>query len=355
PSTSISQPYTLQKIFQRFEDFSTQNITLQDLQKEIKDTKQELQKFKQKTKKQIIHLEQILLQKHSSSSSSDKEIKQIYEGETSTKFINLIEKITYQKWHVNITITIQDSFKLQTIALIDSGAQMNCIQEGLIPTKYFEKTKQKLSTANGENLRVTDVHICNEGICIKQSFILVKDLDIGIILGQPFLEIIKQFKVTNEAITTKLFQQKILFAFNKKLITKDIDLLKTFSLFKEHSISMVKAKENQLKQELSNKKFENQLQNSQIKEKIGSLKNSIINNLCSDIPDIFWHRKRHMVFLPYEKNFNGQNISTKTKPIQMTYELMKYCEKEIQKLLNKKLIEPNKSLWSCTTLCVQKS
>ncbi|GAV89839.1 hypothetical protein CFOL_v3_33251, partial [Cephalotus follicularis] len=116
------------------------------------------------------------------------------QGETSTKFINLIERITYQKWHISITITIQDSFKIQTTALIDSEAQMNCIQEGLIPTKYFEKTKQRLSTTNGENLRVkfkiSDIHICNEGICIKQSFILVKDLNIGIILGQPFLEVI---------------------------------------------------------------------------------------------------------------------------------------------------------------------
>ncbi|GAV89547.1 Peptidase_A3 domain-containing protein, partial [Cephalotus follicularis] len=277
-------------------------------------------------------------------------------------FINLIERITYQKWHVNITITIQDSFKLQTIALIDSGAQMNCIQKGLIPTKYFEKTKQKLSTANGENLRVnfkvTDVHICNEGICIKQSFIVVKDLDIGIILGQPFLEIIKPFKVKIEGITTKIFQQKILSAFNEKPITKDINLLKTFSLFKEHS---VKTKENHLyfmKQQVSNKKLENQLQTlqtSQIKEKTDSLKIKMINNLCSDLPDAFLHRKCHMVSLPYEKDFTEQNIPTKTKPIQMTYELMKYCKKEIQELLNKKLIKPNKSLWNCTTLCVQRS
>ncbi|GAV92387.1 Peptidase_A3 domain-containing protein, partial [Cephalotus follicularis] len=270
-------------------------------------------------------------------------------------FINLIERITYQKWHVNITVTIQDSFKLQTIALIDSGAQMNCIQEGLIPTKYFEKTKQKLSTANGEDLRVnfkiTNVHICNEGICIKQSFILVNDLDIRIILGQPFLEIIKPFKVTNEGITTKLFQQKILFAFNEKPITKDIDLLKTFSLIKEHSVKMIKAKENHL----SNKKLEHQLQTSQIKEKIDSLKNNMINNLCSDLPDAFWHRKRHMVSLPYEKNFTEHNIPTKARPIQINYELMRYCKKEIQELLDKKLIEPSKYLWSCTIFCVQKS
>ncbi|GAV92426.1 Peptidase_A3 domain-containing protein, partial [Cephalotus follicularis] len=263
---------------------------------------------------------------------------------------------------VNITITIQDSFKLQTIALIDSGAQMNCIQEGLIPTKYFEKTKQKLSTANGENLRVnfkvTDVHICNGGICIKQSFILVKDLDIGIIIGQSFLEIIKPFKVTNEGITTKLFQQKILFAFNEKPITKDIGLLKTFSLFKEQSVKLIKAKENHLyfmKQKVSNKKLEHQLQTSQIKEKIDSLKNNMINNLCSDLPDASWHRKRHMISLPYEKNFNEKNITTGTRPIQMTYELMERFKKEIQELLNKKLIEPSKSLWSCTTFCVQKS
>ncbi|GAV84713.1 LOW QUALITY PROTEIN: zf-CCHC domain-containing protein, partial [Cephalotus follicularis] len=123
------------------------------------------------------------------------------------KSVNLIERITYQKWNINIIITIQDSFKFQTIVLVDSGTQINCIQEELIPTKFFEKTEQKLSTANGENLRVkfkiSDVHICNGGIYIKQLFISVKDnLDIGIILGQPFLEIIKPFKVTNEGITT---------------------------------------------------------------------------------------------------------------------------------------------------------
>ncbi|GAV67203.1 LOW QUALITY PROTEIN: hypothetical protein CFOL_v3_10711, partial [Cephalotus follicularis] len=65
-------------------------------------------------------------------------------------FINFIEQITYQNWHINITIVIQDFFEL-TIALIDSGAQMNCIQEGLIPTKFFKKAKQRLSTANAQH------------------------------------------------------------------------------------------------------------------------------------------------------------------------------------------------------------
>ncbi|GAV91153.1 hypothetical protein CFOL_v3_34552 [Cephalotus follicularis] len=125
---------------------------------------------------------------------------------------------------------------------------MNCIQEGLIPTKFFEKTKQKLSTANRENLsvnfKIPDVYICNDGICIKQTFILVKDLDIRIIIGQSFLEVIKPFKVKNEGIITKIFQRKISFAFNEKPITKEINLLKTLSMFKEHSINLIKSKEN---------------------------------------------------------------------------------------------------------------
>ncbi|GAV92204.1 hypothetical protein CFOL_v3_35585 [Cephalotus follicularis] len=233
--------------------------------------------------------------------------------------------MTYQKWNINIIITIQDSFRLQTIALVDSGAETNCIQEELIPTKFFEKTEQKLSTANGENLKarfkIYDVHICNGGIYIKQSFMLVKDdLGIGIILGQPFLEIIKPFKVTNEGITTNLFQQKILFTFNEKSITKEVNLLKTLSIFEEHSINLIKKKEKYL----SNKKFED----SQIKEKINPLRNNIINNFCSDLPDASWHRKRFMVSLPYEKDFTEQN----------------HYKKEIKKLLfNKKLIRLNKS------------
>ncbi|GAV83631.1 Peptidase_A3 domain-containing protein, partial [Cephalotus follicularis] len=252
-------------------------------------------------------------------------------------FINLIERIIYQKWHVNINIVIQDSFKLQTIALIDSGAQMNCIQEGLIPTKFFEKTKRKLSTANGENLsvkfKIPDVHICNDGICIKQTFILVKDLDMGIILGQPFLEVIKPFKVNNERIVTKIFQRKILFAFNEKPITKEINLLK----------------------EISNQKLEQQLQTSQTREKINSLQNNITNNLCSYLPDAFWHMKRHVVYLPYEKDFFERNIPAKAKPIQMTHELMEHCKNEIQELLNKKLIRPSKSPWSCAAFYVNKN
>ncbi|GAV80670.1 hypothetical protein CFOL_v3_24130, partial [Cephalotus follicularis] len=93
--------------------------------------------------------------------------------------------------------------------------------------------------------------------------------------------------------------------------TKEINLLKTLSMFKEHSINLIKTKENYLyfmKQEISNKILEEQLQTSQIQEKINSLRNNIINNLCSDLSDAFWHKKRHEVSLSYDKDFTEAKI-----------------------------------------------
>ncbi|GAV76428.1 hypothetical protein CFOL_v3_19902, partial [Cephalotus follicularis] len=206
--------------------------------------------------------------------------------------------------------------------------------------------------------KILDVHICNDDICIKQAFILIKDLDIGIILGQPFLEFIKPSKVKNEGIIIKIFPKFFLCTFNEKHITKEINLFETLSLFKEHSTNLIKSKENHfyfMKQEISNQKIEQQLQTLQIREKINSLKNNIINNLCSDLLDAFWHKKRHMVSIPYEKYFTEQNILTKARPIQMTYELTKHCKKEIHELPNKKLIRHSKSPWSCAAFYVNKN
>lgn len=35
---------------------------------------------------------------------------------------------------------IDKEFSIECVALIDSGADLNCIYEGIIPSKYFEKT-----------------------------------------------------------------------------------------------------------------------------------------------------------------------------------------------------------------------
>ena len=62
-----------------------------------------------------------------------------------------------------------------------------------------------------------------------------------------------------------------------------------------------------------------------------------------------------MISLPYEKDFNEKQIPTKTRPIQMSPELLEYCKKEISDLLSKKLIRPSHSPWSCVAFYVQKA
>ena len=68
-------------------------------------------------------------------------------------------------------MVIHDKYKnFNAITRIDSGADMNCIQEGLVPTQYFEKTTQTLTNASGINMKINyklnKVQICNKTICI---------------------------------------------------------------------------------------------------------------------------------------------------------------------------------------------
>ena len=56
------------------------------------------------------------------------------------------------------------------IALIDLGADMNSIQEGLIPLKYYEKSSERLTQANGENLII--ITKCLMFIYVMMEYVL---------------------------------------------------------------------------------------------------------------------------------------------------------------------------------------
>jgi hypothetical protein len=44
--------------------------------------------------------------------------------------------------------------------------------------------------------------------------------------------------------------------------------------------------------------------------------------ICSNLPNFVWYRKKHIVQLPYLKEFNEKNTSTKARPIQINQELL---------------------------------
>ncbi|CAL8993770.1 unnamed protein product [Prunus brigantina] len=110
--------------------------------------------------------------------------------------INLIKHVNFRKWYSKVTIFVKN-FEFNTVALFDSGADLNCIQEGLIPTKYYTKSKESLSTASGKSLQlnyeIPKAHVCQNKICFKTSFVLVKNITDEVILGLPFIALLYPF------------------------------------------------------------------------------------------------------------------------------------------------------------------
>jgi hypothetical protein len=70
---------------------------------------------------------------------------------------------------------------------------------------------------------------------------------------------------------------------------------------------------------------------------------------------IFGTTKKHIVSLPYVKDFSERKIPNKARPIQMNAEILDFCQKEIVDLLAKEIIRKSKSPWSCAVFYVRKN
>uniref|UniRef100_A0A0R0ESJ6 Retropepsins domain-containing protein n=1 Tax=Glycine max TaxID=3847 RepID=A0A0R0ESJ6_SOYBN len=315
-------------IFKRLESSSTKPTAIQDLQTEINNLKREVKELRQQQEIHQIILSQ--LEEDSDFESANNGEENQPENLEDNMFMGLINKIKIQKFYINIKIIIND-FVLETMTLFDRGADSNCILEGLIPTKFFEKTSEKLSTSNGSKLKInfklSNAIIENQGLRINTNFLLVKNLKNEVILGTPFIRALLPIQISNEGITINYLGRKIIFNFSTKPISRNINII-------ENKINQI----NFLKEEVYFNNIQIQLEKPQVKEKIQSLLSHIESIVCSVLPNAFWDRKKHIVDLPYEKNFREKQIPTKARPIQMNEELLQYCQKEIQDFLNKGLI-----------------
>jgi len=107
-----------------------------------------------------------------------------------------------------------------------------------------------------------------------------------------------------------------------------------------------------LHEEICYKRIEEQLQNPSIQQKILDLEQVFKRKICSNLPNAFWEKKKHIICLPCEKNFDERNIPTKATPTQMSSEVLNFCRKEIQNILEKRFIYPLKSPWSCAAFYI---
>ena len=75
---------------------------------------------------------------------------------------------------------------------------MNFIQEWLIPTQYYEKTRQELFATNKGTLdieyKLQNFYICQDNYCFRTQFMLVQNMTEPLILGTPFITLFYHFK-----------------------------------------------------------------------------------------------------------------------------------------------------------------
>ncbi|BBN67532.1 Excinuclease ABC, C subunit [Prunus dulcis] len=203
-------------------------------------------------------------------------------------------------------------------------ADLNCIQEGLIPTKYYTKSCESLRTASGKSLQlnyeIPRAHVNHDGVISTHLGEQVKFE----FLSKPELHQLKTFQKSSISKTVALISSK----------TKHLS---------------------SLQEEISHTRISQQIWSEPFQKQVHDFETKLIIDICSDLPNAFWSRKRHIVSLPYAKTFSEKNIPTKARPIQMNQETMEFCKKEITELLLKGIIRKSKSPWSCPAFYVQKN
>jgi hypothetical protein len=187
PKPTISLSETLE----RFNKLKPRKINLEDLQSKINQIKKEIIQLKavneqlesQNAKLEgknakledrvsVLELDKILKPLHNDNSSSEDEnpessTRRMIKSDDEIRYCNLLNKITPVRWHTNVKLIIEDH-EIEVIVLVDTGADLNCIQEGLIPTKYFEKSTERLNSANGSKMHIkyeiNNAHVCKDSL-----------------------------------------------------------------------------------------------------------------------------------------------------------------------------------------------
>ncbi|KAH9687836.1 hypothetical protein KPL70_014917 [Citrus sinensis] len=133
---------------------------IQDLQKEIKEIKCEIRDLKEKQKSDSETI-QLLLQKQLQDNSDNEsnpdngdEIKVENIESVPNDFLFVLKQITTRKYLIKVTLIFSDDFAMDAIALFDTGADLNCIREEIVPKRFHEKTKERLSAANNSKLNI---------------------------------------------------------------------------------------------------------------------------------------------------------------------------------------------------------
>ena len=170
------------KTLEKFNKKKSKELTVNDLQHEINIVKQEISELKhdfKNIKSDNNNFKQGYEHKDGDESSQQALLsdKGILDAFTNSQ-LALVNKIIPPKWFTKVKIVVSLYYHFTIIAMIDLSADMNCIQEGLIPSKYFEKSTERLVSANGSQMKfkceLNNAHVCHANVCFKIPSVLVK-------------------------------------------------------------------------------------------------------------------------------------------------------------------------------------
>jgi len=135
-------------------------------------------------------------------------------------FLNVLTQISSKKYLIKITLVFSDDFKLDTIALFDTGADLNCIKKGVVPKWFLQTTSEKLFVTNNSKLHIagkTQTFVFNKGISFKIFFVVIKGINHTIILGTLFIDMITPYKTHYDCISSKINHNKLVFSIFRKI------------------------------------------------------------------------------------------------------------------------------------------
>ncbi|KAG2716679.1 hypothetical protein I3760_03G138700 [Carya illinoinensis] len=246
------QRINFQETLERFQKKKPKEVSTQDLQNEVNLIKKEIIELKtevNKLKDSNFALQQELLcvkidKQFDHNIPSDDEqpfSSEKTEEKSSENQIALIRHSIPPKWFSRVNIIIAHDFKFSVIAMIDSRSDMNCIQEGLVPSRYYEKSTEKLFAANGSKMKInyelSNAHVCQDNVCFKIPSVLVRNMSDKVILGIPFIFALYPFISDKDGITTDPFEQKVKFNFATKFEIDTDKSLKSLLLAKTHHLN----------------------------------------------------------------------------------------------------------------------
>ena len=117
-------------------------------------------------------------------------------------------------------------------------------------TKLYSVTGERICI----NYKLYNAHICNDGICLSNDFVITKNINEEIILGIPFITQIKPYISDFNSIKTKILGKEISFPFIKTLSLEESKFLHKQTAFKINQICF-------LKEDIKIKKIEQILKN----------------------------------------------------------------------------------------------